>query len=116
MQKLDRVMTELQTFSTSINDPNGSLGQLINNPELYQRVNSSVANIETLTRQLQPIVRDAREFSNKIARHPEILGVRGAISPSTGAKQGLFSPASTLQQEHPWTSSTPIWSPAPMPH
>lgn len=116
MNKLDRVMTELEQFSTSINDPNGSLGQLINNPELYQRVSSSVQNIENLTRQLQPVVRDAREFSNKIARHPELLGVRGALSPSTGAKQGLFSPSATLQQEQPWNSPTPVYSPAPMPH
>ena len=89
---------------------------MINDPELYQRVSSSVANIENLTRQLQPVVRDAREFSNKIARHPELLGVRGALSPSTGAKQGLFSPSATLQQEQPWNSPTPVYSPSPMPH
>jgi len=116
MRKLDVVLTEMEQFSTSLNDPNGSVGQLLNNPELYRRVTASVTNIENLTRQLQPVVRDAREFSNKIARHPELLGVRGAISPSTGAKQGLFSPPASVQQEQPWNAPGPVWTPMPMAH
>lgn len=114
MAKLDNILTDMEQFSAGINDPNGSLGQLINNPELYQRVNSAVANVENLTRQLQPVVRDAREFSNKIARHPELLGVRGAISPSTGAKQGIPGGAGSMSQQMPWAPSTTIW--APMQH
>ena len=90
MMKLDRVLSELQQFSAALNNPSGSLGQLLNDPSLYQRVSSTVANVESLSRQLQPVVRDAREFSNKIARHPELLGVSGALRRSTGAKQGLF--------------------------
>ena len=113
MLKLDRVLTELDQFTTNLNNPNGSLGQLLSDPTLYQRVSSTVANVENLSRQLQPVVRDAREFSNKIARHPELLGVSGALKRSTGAKQGLFSPAATTQQEMPWTSTSPVWTPIP---
>ena len=32
------------------------------------------------------IISDARVFSDKIARHPELLGVRGAIKPEEGAR------------------------------
>jgi hypothetical protein len=32
------------------------------------------------------VVRDARVFSDKIARHPELLGVRGAIQRNPGTK------------------------------
>ena len=35
---------------------------------------------------LPPIVNDARVFTDKIARHPEVLGVRGAIKKSPGIK------------------------------
>jgi phospholipid/cholesterol/gamma-HCH transport system substrate-binding protein len=45
-----------------------------------------VKNVEELTLLLRPIVNDARIFSDKIARHPEILGVRGAIKPEDGTK------------------------------
>ena len=43
-------------------------------------------NIDDLTRQLKPILDDARVFSDKIARHPETLGVRGAVQRSPGIK------------------------------
>jgi phospholipid/cholesterol/gamma-HCH transport system substrate-binding protein len=45
-----------------------------------------MANVNELTRRLEPILNDARVFSDKIARHPEVLGVRGAIAPQSGAK------------------------------
>jgi len=91
--KLNAVMGEIQDFSRNLNSSQGSLGQLINDPQLYQNLNRTVANINQtmanvneLTRRLEPILNDARVFSDKIARHPEVLGVRGAIAPQSGAK------------------------------
>ncbi len=86
VDKLDRLMTEVLVFSQSLNDSKGTIGQLVHNPELYHSVNRAVKNIEELTQELRPIVNDARIFSDKIARHPELLGVRGAIKPEDGSK------------------------------
>ncbi|MEX0713305.1 MAG: MlaD family protein [Pirellulales bacterium] len=85
--RLDQVLTQLSTFSDSLTDPRGSLGQLLSNPDVYQQINSAATNINELTRELGPIVRDVRTFSDKIARHPELLGVRGAIRPGSGIKR-----------------------------
>jgi phospholipid/cholesterol/gamma-HCH transport system substrate-binding protein len=38
-----------------------------------------VSNVNHLTLELRPIVDDVRVFTDKIARHPEQLGVRGAL-------------------------------------
>jgi len=84
--KLDRVLDDMAQFSQALNDPNGSLGQLLRNPQLYQHIESTVTNVDELTRELKPIIRDARAFSDKISRHPELLGVRGALHPSSGIK------------------------------
>ncbi len=86
VDKLDRIMSEVLVFSQSLNNSKGTIGQLVHNPELYHSVNRAVKNIEELTQQLRPIVSDARIFSDKIARHPEMLGVRGAIKPDDGTK------------------------------
>lgn len=86
VDKLDRLMSEVLVFSQSLNDSKGTIGQLVHNPELYHSVNRAVKNIEELTQELRPIVDDARIFSDKIARHPELLGVRGAIKPENGSK------------------------------
>lgn len=71
--QLDTIVGELAAFSRALNNPEGSLGRLISDPHLYQQVNSAVENINDLTRQVQPILRDARVFTDKIARHPESL-------------------------------------------
>ena len=73
-------------FSQQLNDPQGSLGALLHDKELYQHVNHMVKNVDELTRDLKPILNDARVFTDKIARHPELLGVRGAIKKDAGLK------------------------------
>lgn len=84
--QLDELLAQLSQFSTSLNSEEGSLGQLINRPDVYQQLNEAATNINHLTRELKPIVRDVRAFTDKIARHPEVLGARGAIQPSSGIK------------------------------
>ncbi|MGA2032293.1 MAG: MlaD family protein, partial [Thermoguttaceae bacterium] len=84
--KIDSVADELLKFSTALNRPDSSLGQLVSSPDLYQHLNRAARNVDELTRELRPILDDARVFSDKIARHPEVLGVRGALQRSPGIK------------------------------
>ena len=83
---LDEMMTQMASFSKRLNSPQGSLSRLLEDRELYNHLNRAARNIDELTRQLKPIVADARVFSDKIARHPELLGVRGAIERRPGIK------------------------------
>jgi phospholipid/cholesterol/gamma-HCH transport system substrate-binding protein len=95
LTRLDAVLTQLDQFTQAMNKPNSSLGQLMNNPDLYQNLNTAVSNVEQLTRELRPVIRDARVFADKIARHPEVLGVRGAIRPSAGTKGPIPPPSNS---------------------
>jgi phospholipid/cholesterol/gamma-HCH transport system substrate-binding protein len=85
-EKLDRLMDEMLRFSQDLNNPQGSIGQLVHDRELYQHLNHAARNIEEVTRELRPILDDVRSFSDKISRHPEVLGVRGAIQRNSGMK------------------------------
>ena len=78
LNRLDTVLAELDEFGKAINDSQGSLGQLVHNPDLYQRLNNAAANVEELTFRLQPVVDDARVISDKLARNPGRV-IRGAI-------------------------------------
>ncbi|MBI3839376.1 MAG: MCE family protein [Planctomycetia bacterium] len=84
--RLDELLGVLSDFGRKLNSGEGSLGQLMRSPELYQHLNSAAKNIDNLTRELKPILNDARVFTDKIARHPELLGVRGAIQKNSGTK------------------------------
>jgi phospholipid/cholesterol/gamma-HCH transport system substrate-binding protein len=85
-KNLGALVSDMATFTDKLNSSEGTVGLLINDPQLYQHLNRAARNIDDITRQLKPIVDDARVFSDKIARHPESLGVRGAIEKRAGIK------------------------------
>jgi len=86
MEDLDRLVGQVYKFGEALNSPNGTLGQLINNPELYQNLNRTISRLDEVSQELRPILNDARVFTDKIARHPEVLGVRGALERRPGIK------------------------------
>jgi len=85
-ETLELLMGELLTLTTAVNSQEGTLGRLVRDPELYDNLNAAVSNLEDVSRRLRPVVENARVFSDKIARHPELLGVRGALQQSSGTK------------------------------
>lgn len=84
--KLQFIMDQMATFSEKLNRNDTTIGLLMHERQLYDNLNQAVANVEHLTRQLRPVVNDARVFTDKIARHPELLGVRGALQRNAGTK------------------------------
>ncbi len=85
LARLDQLASELVQFSQAINSSEGTIGQLIHNPELYQNLNRTIRNVEHLTRKLEPIIDDARIFSDRVARNPGVI-VRDAVRPGPGLK------------------------------
>ncbi len=84
---LDVLSQDLRRFTTRFNRSNGTISQLIDNPDLYyqttdtiRRIGAASENIQSLSARLQPIVDDVRIFTNKVSRDPGIIGVRGALS------------------------------------
>ena len=63
----------------------GSLGALLNDRELYNRLNKAARNIEQVSRELRPIVEDAGVLMDKAARHPGGI-LRDAVKPGVGIK------------------------------
>jgi phospholipid/cholesterol/gamma-HCH transport system substrate-binding protein len=85
-RNLSTLVSDMSEFTEKLNSSEGTVGMLINDPQLYQHLNRAARNIDEITRELKPIVDDARVFSDKIARHPESLGVRGVIEKKAGIK------------------------------
>jgi phospholipid/cholesterol/gamma-HCH transport system substrate-binding protein len=70
-----------------VNSEDGSINRFARDPELYENLNSSAESLNLLVRSLEPILKDVRVFSDKVARHPELLGVSGAMKGSSGIKE-----------------------------
>lgn len=86
LTNIDRLLTELNRFAKVVNQKDGSLQKFIADPSLYDNLDRSSQSIAILMRNLEPILSDMRQFSDKVARNPELLGVGGAVRPSTGLK------------------------------
>jgi len=86
VENIDVLVGQVMRFSEQINNPDGTVGQLLNNPELYNNLSRAAERVDDLTQEIKPLIRDARVFADKIARHPETLGVRGAMERRPGIK------------------------------
>ena len=84
--RLDEVLLQASGFVKSLNESEGTLGRLVRDPKLYEELSATVSNVNRISRELRPIINDVRVFSDKIARHPESLGVRGALDRRPGLK------------------------------
>lgn len=86
LANLDRLLADASRFVRTLNTQDGTLQKLAADPQLYDNLNRSAQLVTVLLRGIEPIVQDMREFSDKVARRPEILGVGGAIQPSNGLR------------------------------
>lgn len=80
LHNLDLLVTDLRQFSQRLNSGQGTIARLIEDDQLYYSLVNSLDNIERTTSRLQPIIEDVRVFTDKVARDPGQLGVRGALS------------------------------------
>ncbi len=88
----------LQHFARS----DGTIARLFNDPALYNNANDSVLMLVRMAPRLELVLHNLETFSDKIARHPEQLGVRGAIKPDAGLKGSPHAPLPSLAPANPW--------------
>src|SRR5262249_34842300 len=86
LTNIDTLLTELNRFVRTVNHKDGSFQKFIADPSLYNTLDRTSQSMAVLMRNLEPVMRDIREFSDKVARNPELLGVGGAVRPSQGLK------------------------------
>jgi len=92
--QLDELLTQLVHLSRKLNDPKGNVGKFVGSSDLYDKINRTATTIDELVWQLRPIVSDVRVFTDKIARDPRQLGIKGALDKrQTGTKHLNAMPA-----------------------
>lgn len=84
--RLDETLKQAAMFTKALNESQGTLGKLVRDPQVYNDLAQAAQNVSKLTKDLRPIVDDVRVFTDKIARHPEQLGVKGALDRRAGLK------------------------------
>lgn len=87
LEKLNATLSDTRALFRTIDQSDGTVRRLLTDPSLYDNVNRAACMIANMMPRLDRVLRDFETFADKLARHPELLGVRGAISPSSGLKE-----------------------------
>ncbi len=85
--KLNRLLTDLREVFPGIARGDGSLQKLLTDPSLYNNVNDSAAMMTKILPRIDRVLHDIEIFADKIARHPESLGIGGVVRPGSGLKE-----------------------------
>lgn len=81
LAKLDGLVAELRTFSKRLNDGDGTISRLIDDPTAYYTLVRTLENVENTTSGLRPIIANVRTFTDKISRDPsQIVGIKSIIN------------------------------------
>lgn len=80
LANLDNALIQVDQFGRTLNQNDGTLQRLIEDEELYWQIRRTVENIENASARIRPILDDVRVFTDKVARDPRQLGVKGALS------------------------------------
>jgi phospholipid/cholesterol/gamma-HCH transport system substrate-binding protein len=78
---------QVGVFTRALSEGNGTVRKLVSDPALYNNLNETATALSKSMSRVEKLIRDVEVFADKIARHPEILGVGGAVSPSSGIKR-----------------------------
>ncbi|MDO5112878.1 MAG: hypothetical protein Q4E67_00725, partial [Planctomycetia bacterium] len=103
---IDNILQNMDVFIENINNPTSTIGLLMRDRELYDNLSRTAWKVHDLVRQAEPIVFNAQVFSEKIAQHPELLGVRGALKPDSGTSRAIPWPKGITP---PMTSTDYSW-------
>lgn len=90
--KLNRTLTDVRDLLRVVGQRDGTFQRFVADPSLYNNLNDAACALNRILPRLDRILHDLEVFSDKIARHPETLGIRGAVAPSSGLKEAPTSP------------------------
>jgi phospholipid/cholesterol/gamma-HCH transport system substrate-binding protein len=85
-ERLNKVLADVQGLMQVINQRDGTVQRLIADPSLYNNLNTIACQVEKMMPRLEQTLHDLEIFADKLARHPESIGLGGAVRPSSGIK------------------------------
>lgn len=83
---LNKTLTDTSQLIRAVGQSDGTLSRFLTDPTLFNRIDETVCGVQRALPRVDRILKDFEVFADKLARHPELLGVRGAVAPGPGIK------------------------------
>jgi phospholipid/cholesterol/gamma-HCH transport system substrate-binding protein len=84
--KLNHILGDLRNLLQTAGRADGTLQRMLSDPSLYNNLTESACLLNRILPRVDRAMRDLEIFADKIARHPEALGLGGVVRPGTGLK------------------------------
>jgi phospholipid/cholesterol/gamma-HCH transport system substrate-binding protein len=84
--RLNRVLIDTQELLRVYGRGDGTIQRLLSDPALYQNLNDAACALAKMMPRVDRMLRDFEIFADKLARHPEAIGIGGAVRPGSGIK------------------------------
>lgn len=91
--QLAQTLVEIREVTRQFGRAEGTVGQLLKDPALYQNLNEAAASLTRTLIRAERVAKDLEVFADKVARRPETIGIGGALRPSSGLKGSPNAPS-----------------------
>ncbi|MDO4630190.1 MAG: hypothetical protein Q4C70_13505, partial [Planctomycetia bacterium] len=98
---VSNILRNMDTFTETLNRQDSTLGLLMSDRAMFDRLQSTMVQVNELPRKLDPILFNVQVMTEKLAQHPELLGLRGYLKKDHGTSQ-----------EIPWPKGISPYSPS----
>ena len=91
-ESLNATLKDVRDLLQAVGRNEGTVQKLLMDPSLYNNLNDSAYMVTRILPRLDQVLRDVEIFADKLARHPELIGIGGVIRPSSGLKESPTNP------------------------
>jgi len=85
--RFNQILVQVGSLTKMLTEGDGTLKRFLSDPSFYNQLNDAAAALSRAMPRVDRILRDIEVFADKIARHPEVLGIGGVVNPSQGIKR-----------------------------
>jgi len=104
LEKLNHTLSDVGELMRVVGQSDGTIKRLLTDPALFNKLDEALGSLNKAMPRVDRILQDMETFADKLARHPEALGIGGVVHPGSGLKD----PPTTGQTIPP---TTPSYSP-----
>jgi phospholipid/cholesterol/gamma-HCH transport system substrate-binding protein len=105
--QLSKALVEVRMLLQVFGRGNGTVQKLLTDQTVYQNLDDAAGSLARVLGRADKITRDLEVFADKIARRPELIGIGGALRPSSGLKDLPGMPSYRTD----WPPAVPARSP-----
>jgi phospholipid/cholesterol/gamma-HCH transport system substrate-binding protein len=84
--RFNRTMADLHELLRASAQSDGTLRRFLTDPSLYNHLDDTALMLTRIIPRLDRVLHDFEVFADKLARHPEALGLGGVVRPFSGLK------------------------------